>query len=258
MTTFHLLPEYGIPERFLSQAPEERCCIFLIACHSEGSTQQMGSPPEEITGYRLGDFQKGGMSFWFSLIHPEDLPLVTGKIIDAHEHLATRGSDVQEAVPLILRYRMKHRSGQYVRIKDSRFLLSYSGEGVVDEILCRIEPYEQKCSGELAVEDLLHKEKSCNHMLEVAVKHQTSQKREVLEGAMGHPAQPVQALVPRLTSREKEILRLVADGLSSKMIADQCCISINTVETHRRHLLEKLGVKNSMELIKEASKVFVL
>jgi two-component system response regulator NreC len=55
-----------------------------------------------------------------------------------------------------------------------------------------------------------------------------------------------------------EILRLIGQGLSTKLIADKCCISINTVETHRRHLLEKLQVKNSMELIKEASRRYSL
>ena len=42
------------------------------------------------------------------------------------------------------------------------------------------------------------------------------------------------------------------------MIADRCHISIHTVETHRRHLLEKIQVRNSMELVKEASKVYWL
>jgi two-component system response regulator NreC len=42
------------------------------------------------------------------------------------------------------------------------------------------------------------------------------------------------------------------------MIARECSISINTVETHRRHLLQKLDVKNSMELIRKASELFLL
>ena len=61
-----------------------------------------------------------------------------------------------------------------------------------------------------------------------------------------------------LTSREKQILQMISDGLSTKMIADKCFISVHTVETHRKHLLEKLDVRNSMELIKKASKYFWL
>jgi DNA-binding CsgD family transcriptional regulator len=56
----------------------------------------------------------------------------------------------------------------------------------------------------------------------------------------------------RISPREKEVLRLVAAGYSSKQIAADLAISENTVETHRRHLLEKFKVNNSTALVKEA------
>ena len=59
--------------------------------------------------------------------------------------------------------------------------------------------------------------------------------------------------VRTFTKREMEVLTLIGEGFSSKHIADQLCISISTVETHRRHLLEKMEVKNSMQLIKQAT-----
>ena len=62
--------------------------------------------------------------------------------------------------------------------------------------------------------------------------------------------------VNALTDREKQVLKLIAEGFSTKMISGQLKISINTVETHRRHLLEKLDAKNSMELIRKAFKLF--
>src|SRR5678815_2349639 len=62
--------------------------------------------------------------------------------------------------------------------------------------------------------------------------------------------------VNALTDREKQVLKLIAEGFSTKMIASQLKITVNTVETHRRHLLEKLDEKNSMELIKKAFKLF--
>ena len=57
-----------------------------------------------------------------------------------------------------------------------------------------------------------------------------------------------------LTNREKEILKLVVDGASSKAIAGELFISIRTVETHRNNILQKLNVKNSAELVKYALK----
>lgn len=52
--------------------------------------------------------------------------------------------------------------------------------------------------------------------------------------------QPIDAGL--LSSREKEIIALVAQGMSNKEIADHLCISINTVTTHRRNLAQKLQI----------------
>jgi len=55
-----------------------------------------------------------------------------------------------------------------------------------------------------------------------------------------------------LTKREMEILKLICEGLSSKDICEKLFISINTVETHRKRILLKLNVKNSVGVVKYA------
>jgi len=55
-----------------------------------------------------------------------------------------------------------------------------------------------------------------------------------------------------LTKREMEILKHICNGLSSKDISEQLFISINTVETHRKRILLKLNVKNSVGVVKYA------
>lgn len=57
-----------------------------------------------------------------------------------------------------------------------------------------------------------------------------------------------------LTKREKEILKLIAEGFSSQEIADKLFISLRTVETHRLNINQKLDVKNTAGLVKEAIK----
>ena len=52
-----------------------------------------------------------------------------------------------------------------------------------------------------------------------------------------------------LSKREKDVLECLFEGTSSREIAEQLFISIHTVNTHRRSILRKLGVKNSMELL---------
>jgi DNA-binding NarL/FixJ family response regulator len=57
-----------------------------------------------------------------------------------------------------------------------------------------------------------------------------------------------------LTDREVDVLRLIADENPSHRIAEKLFISVPTVETHRRHLMQKLGVKSVVGMVKYAMK----
>ena len=61
-----------------------------------------------------------------------------------------------------------------------------------------------------------------------------------------------QLKVTRLSEREKEIMLLIANGYTSKEIASNLSISKLTVDTHRKHIQQKLGVENMVELLKIA------
>ena len=55
---------------------------------------------------------------------------------------------------------------------------------------------------------------------------------------------------PSLTTREMEILTYMAYGTSSKEIADELFISLQTVKNHRKNMLKKMSAKNSTELVR--------
>jgi len=57
----------------------------------------------------------------------------------------------------------------------------------------------------------------------------------------------------RVSAREKQVLQLIANGFSSKEIADMLFISNHTAISHRKNLIEKFDVKNTAHLIKKAS-----
>lgn len=63
---------------------------------------------------------------------------------------------------------------------------------------------------------------------------------------------------PILTRREREILKLIAEGLTSSDIGKQLFISTTTVDTHRKHILEKLKVNNTAVLIKTATQLGII
>ena len=55
-----------------------------------------------------------------------------------------------------------------------------------------------------------------------------------------------------LTSREREVLQLIAEGKTTKEIADLLVLSVSTVQTHSAHILAKLGLHSRTELVKFA------
>lgn len=61
-----------------------------------------------------------------------------------------------------------------------------------------------------------------------------------------------ESFIPKLTRREKEVLNLIIDEMTTKEIAEKLFISAATVETHRLHLLNKLGARNTAGLVKVA------
>jgi len=55
-----------------------------------------------------------------------------------------------------------------------------------------------------------------------------------------------------LSPREVDVLRLVALGFTNQQIADELCIGVSTVETHRTHIMEKLGLRGRAQLVRYA------
>jgi DNA-binding NarL/FixJ family response regulator len=69
------------------------------------------------------------------------------------------------------------------------------------------------------------------------------------DGSNGHASQNV---FSRLSGREREVLQLLAEGKSTKEVANHLDVSVKTAETHRRNLMEKLGLHSIAELTKYA------
>ncbi len=75
----------------------------------------------------------------------------------------------------------------------------------------------------------------------------------VLDGFLkGQPAEPRPLGAERLTSREREIVQLLAEGNSNKAIASRLDLSVKTVETHRASVMRKLELNSLADIIRFA------
>jgi len=66
------------------------------------------------------------------------------------------------------------------------------------------------------------------------------------------------SLFPKLSRREKEILELIIQEYTTQEIADALFISFGTVETHRRNIINKLGVRNTAGMVRVAMEYHLL
>jgi DNA-binding NarL/FixJ family response regulator len=74
----------------------------------------------------------------------------------------------------------------------------------------------------------------------------------VVKGYLDKLSEPLTAARSPLTQREREILQLLAEGSTTKEIASHLGVSVKTVETHRRNMMQKLNMRSVAELTKYA------
>ena len=78
------------------------------------------------------------------------------------------------------------------------------------------------------------------------------QAAKALAEQLQHPERDLGDPYGQLTTREREVFHLLAEGLTTKEIARQLGISTKTAENHRARVLAKLGVRNTAELVRYA------
>ena len=86
----------------------------------------------------------------------------------------------------------------------------------------------------------------------------SSVSQEVVKKLMESPAREAKitnAAYGTLTPREQEVMRLLAESLSAKQVAEKLFISPKTVENHRSNIMSKLDLHSTVELIRYAAKL---
>lgn len=99
------------------------------------------------------------------------------------------------------------------------------------------------------------------HILKGDYYMDTSVSQQVVKKLAGLPAKETVSTNPgyeSLTPREQEILALLAEGMTVSQVADKLFISRKTAENHRSNIMRKLGLHNTIELIRYAVKIGII
>jgi DNA-binding NarL/FixJ family response regulator len=91
--------------------------------------------------------------------------------------------------------------------------------------------------------------------LDMLMRGQTYFGQEVTQTLAKSFTKPKEIQTLQLTRREKEVLKLLFEGFTTPEIAEKLFISSHTVDSHRKNLLSKFGVKNTTSLLREADKM---
>jgi two-component system, NarL family, response regulator NreC len=75
---------------------------------------------------------------------------------------------------------------------------------------------------------------------------------EMLRGYQAGATAEPDALVEHLTSRQREVVQLIAEGKTNRQIAGVLAVSMNTVESHRKHLMDRLALHTTADVVRFA------
>ncbi len=127
-------------------------------------------------------------------------------------------------------------------------LSSYDDIKVIKEVLnLGVNGYlSKKCAGE-NIADAIRKVHNGEQYYCDSVK-------DKMLNAFSESTKNTKKTVTNITKRELEILQLVVKEYTTKEISEQLTISINTIDTHRKNIMKKLNVKNTVGLVKYAIK----
>ncbi|QNF31968.1 PAS domain-containing protein [Adhaeribacter swui] len=192
----------------------------------------ISSNVKQLVGYDVQQFLGQGVPFISQIMHPRDLPKAA--------KLANIIWDFLLAVPPAQRqnykfngdYRIVKPDGSVVRVLEQNSILQLDRKGNITHLLG-------------AVSDITHWKKTDDSIVSITCTEDDTCFFCSSDDAYLKPQ-------VMLSKREKEIVRLIAEGYNSKFIADKLFISFHTVNTHRQNIIEKTHTKNTSGLVQFA------
>jgi DNA-binding CsgD family transcriptional regulator len=192
----------------------------------------ISSNVKQMLGYEAHYFLEQGVPFVSQIMHPSDLPR-TAKIVKLiWDFLLALPPAERQKYKFNGDYRIVKPDGSTVRILEQNTILQLDRQGNITHLLG-------------VGSDITHWKKTDDIIASITCTE---------DDTCFFCSDNDDYLKPQviLSKREKEIVKLIAEGHNSKFIADKLFISFHTVNTHRQNIIEKTNTKNTSGLIQFA------
>ncbi|MBK0403015.1 PAS domain-containing protein [Adhaeribacter sp. BT258] len=192
----------------------------------------MSSNVKAALGYDACLFTTKGIAFVNEITHPDDLPKTWGLIKKIWDFLLAQPASKRKQYQFNHDYRMAKVDGSYIRVLEQSSILQQDSNGNITHVM-------GVCS------DITHLKK--NETL-------TASLISTGDNSCIFFTPETDGINPQdvLSKRELEIVKLIAEGYSSKLIADKLCIGFSTVNTHRQNIIRKTNTRNTGEFVQFA------
>lgn len=205
--------------------------FYLVANFNTFQYDFIGKGQHLLTGYENELVAKEGFQFQLANIHPEDAEYIVKQSYPTFQRvLSTFSFEEQKDILLQNNYRFRHKEGHYVHLMEQVWAMKADEKG--NHQLMLVHVYELPMVQPFTVNTVI-KKLLPDKTYEILYAKEFAGPKEI----------------EQLSQREAEIIRLLADGLNSKQIAQQLFISFHTVRTHRKNMLQKLKMKSTNELV---------
>jgi DNA-binding CsgD family transcriptional regulator len=222
----------------------------LIADHNDKYSLEFTSTScETVTGYPVSRFEfLNGFPFIYSITPQETKALILAQEASYLKKARLPGFNEGEPFLLEMEGAICHRNGTVMKLWLTAMVLRFRPD---KQFQLSINVWHTSMQRRNEISSILNEV----HRLYIGLHpplFSTASKDDVIR--LSYPSYRWDTL----TKKEVQVLKMLADGKASKQIADLLHTSQNTVESHRRHLLDKFQATNVAELIKKATKVYWL
>ncbi|HET9276805.1 MAG TPA: helix-turn-helix transcriptional regulator [Flavitalea sp.] len=234
--------------------------FYAIVVQEKGKYKFCYASPsiENLTGHPHAKFSyHEGVSFFFSIIPAEHRMSLLEQEIYHLKKVRQPGFDYSKPFLVEINSALKHQCHHVVKVRLLAIVLEFAKEGGAKFVISTWQLVD-----DLSENQVLTFRMDLESILNDIYKEycKTIKLKCNITAADSRPMKLAYPLYESedATPQEYRVLKLLADGFSSRMIADKLNISFYTAETHRRNLLTKFKAANVAELIKKATKVYWL